>query len=57
MCLLQQRHPLDDSDEEWDEYISRKYGQIALEQSGPEMEGDHAGLDVAVVFHDTFGRW
>jgi hypothetical protein len=42
---------------EWDEYISRHYGEVALQHPGPETEADRAGLDVASVMHDTFGHW
>jgi hypothetical protein len=51
-----QGHPPDDSDDEWDEYISHRYGEVALEHPDPETVEDQVGLDIAAVMLDTFGR-
>jgi hypothetical protein len=47
----------DDSDNEWDSYIQRQYGEIAVQRPQPQRDPGAAHVDLENMIQQTFGMW
>lgn len=52
-----QGYEADESDDEWDEYIERKYGEIARSVVDDCNNDEDPYFHVEAVLHDTFDMW
>lgn len=55
--IAKQGYAADESDNEWDEFITRTYGEISVARPEPEVDLTVPRLDVNALLQQSFERW